>query len=327
MIRMPLKHFGVGAILLISASIATAAASERGLPEAQKALASGDYATSFAIYKRIAEKNKDPLAYFSLALHYQNGWGTLKDPKFACVNFEKAAAGGIPTAAHFHAECLARGVRQPADPAKAAIWYEKAANWGHLISYCSLADLYMTGAGVPKDPGKGLLLCSQAAAINTSAQIQMGRYYLEGDATIRSPKDAYQWFHMAAERNVAEAQYLLGMMERDGIGRPKSAANALPWFESAAAQGYLPAYLPTAELYFSRPGDAQTGKPVAENLAKSYLWLSAVVRRSANAGEKERAANLLKEVLSVMPASWMPELDEKVDSHVKKFSPNTPAGR
>ena len=280
-----------GIISLMGAVTALAGNAQRdAMQKAQQALMAGDYTTSFSFYKRMAEESNDPLAWFSLALYYQNGWGRPTDRKAACGHFEKAAAGGIPAGAHFHAECLEQGVTQPAMPDKAAAWYEKAASLGHLVSYCSLAKLYMTGNGVPKDPAKGLMLCSKGAGYNTSAQIQMGRYYLEGDASIRNPQAAYQWFAMAAQRNVAEAQYLLGVMERDGLGRPKSAGRALPLFEEAASQGYLPAYLPSAELYFSAPVDPQTGKPAANDLAKAYLWLSATMRRSSDDREKGRAA-------------------------------------
>jgi TPR repeat protein len=316
--------------LLISLVYGVAQTSAAGdfageLREAQQALKEGKYDTAFAAYRVAAEEKNNPLAQFTLALFYQNGWGRKADPVAACQWQEKAAHGAIPAACHYYAECLEKGVHRPADPAAAAAWYEKAVELGHSGSLCSLARLYMTGQGVPKDPAKGLLLCRKATENGLlPAEIQMGRFYLEGPAEIRDPVRAYQWFSAAAQQNAAEAQYYLGVLERDGLDRPKAPEKALFWFESAAAQGYLPAYYPTAELYFTAPVDPETKKLSAENLAKAYLWLSATVQRSENSQEKKNAAEMLSIVRRTMPASWGTALDEKVAQHLAGHSAKTP---
>ena len=143
--------------------------------EAQAALNAGQYDKAYAEYLRIAEEKNNPLAQFAIALFHQNGWGRREDPVAACRWYEKAAAGGIPAAAHFFANCLAEGVDRPPDPAKAAVWYDKAAALGHHLSLCSMAELYMTGNGVSKEPSKGLSLCRQVAERGVvPAQTKMG---------------------------------------------------------------------------------------------------------------------------------------------------------
>lgn len=292
------------------------------LRTAQALLAKGEYDKAFVEYRRFAEEENNPLAQFTLGLFFQYGWGRPEDPAAACRWFEKAGQADIPAAAHFFAECLAKGVGRPADPAGAAGWYEKAAALGHHVSLCSLAELYMTGTGVPKDPAKGLALCRQAAEKKVpAAQIQTGLFLLKGDPSIRNVDEAFKWFSVAAQGNAPEAQYYLGVMLRDGMGRPKSPETARFWFESAASQGYAPAYFPTGELYFNSPDNPDTGTLPADYLAKAYLWVSAASRRTKNPEELKRTMNLLAKILKIMPASWKPELDAKIDAHFSAYPP------
>ena len=289
------------------------------LRNAQELLAKGEYDRAFVEYRRFAEKKNNPLAQFTLGLFFQYGWGRPVDPVAACKWFEKAAAGDIPAAAHIFGECLAKGVGRPADPAGAAGWYEKAAALGHYMSLCSLADLYMTGSGVSKDPARGLALCRQAAERKVpAAQTRTGLYLLKGDPSIRNADEAFKWFSAAAQGGVPEAQYYLGLMLRDGLGRPKAPETARFWFESAASQGYEPAYFPAGELYFNSPVDPDTGNLPAHSLAKAYLWVSAAGRRTGDPAELKRIKDRLAKILKVIPASWLPELNAKVDAHLAK---------
>ncbi|MBN1545034.1 MAG: sel1 repeat family protein [Syntrophaceae bacterium] len=292
------------------------------LRHAQALLAKGEYEKAFAEYRCFAEEKNNPLAQFTLGLFFQYGWGRPADSAAACTWYEKAAAGNIPTAAHFYAECLEKGVGRPVDAARAAEWYERAADLGHHMSLCALSALYMTGKGVPKDPARGLAFCRKAAEQNVvSAQVQTALYLLQGDESIRDYDEAFQWFYTAARGNSPEAPYYLGIMLRDGIGRAKAPQAARSWFESAASRGYGPAYFPTGELYFHAPPDPQTGKPTARNLAKAYLWLSAEMRQTQDLQGREQAEVLLKKVLQLMPVSWRPELDAKVDAHFSAHPP------
>ena len=90
--------------------------------------------------------------------------------------------------------------------------------------------------------------------------------------------------------------------------------SAVHWV--AALRGYLPAYLPTGELYLNAPPDPETGEPDAGNLAKAYLWLSAASRRLQDEHDLARARTLLDQVRAIMPATWAPDLDAKVEVHL-----------
>jgi len=287
------------------------------LRNAQELLEKGEYDRAFVEYRRFAEEKNNPLAQFTLGLFFQYGWGRPVDPATACKWFEKAAARDIPAAAHFFAECLAKGLGRPADPAGAAGWYEKAAALGHYMSLCSLADLYMIGSGVPKDPARGLMLCRQAAEKKVpAAQTRTGLFLLKGDPSIRNVDEAFKWFSAAAQGGVPEAQYYLGVMLRDGLGGTKAPDTARFWFESAASQGYAPAYFPAGELYFKAPVDPDTGNLPAHDLAKAYLWVLAASRRTRDPEELKRINDHLSKILKIMPDSWRPDLDAKVDAHL-----------
>lgn len=292
------------------------------LRDAQALLGKGEYGKAFVEYRRFAEERNNPLAQFTLGLFFQNGWERPVDQTAACGWFKRAAEGGIPAACHFWADCLMKGIGCSADPAGAAGWYEKAAAMGHYMSLCSLAELYMSGAGVPKDPARGLALCRQAAEKGAvPAQTRTGLFLLRGDMSVRNLDEAFKWLSLAAQGKDPEAQYYLAVMFRDGLGRPKEPEAARYWFESAASRGYGSAYFPTGELYFYAPPDPKTGKLTARNLAKAYLWLSAATRHTQDPQGREKAEVLLQKVLQLMPASWKPELDAKVDAHLSTHPP------
>ena len=289
------------------------------LRKAQKALAAEDYEKAFAEYIKVAEDKNNPLAQFSVGMFYENGWGRPADPNQAYGWFEKAALGGIPAAQHRMGDYLAEGLCCKADPAQAALWYKKAAAGGHTISLCSLAELYMTGEGVEKDPNQAIALCGEVAQKGSvPAQVRLGRFFLEGDESIRDYAKAHHWFETAAQCESAEAKYYLGVMYRDFADTGGAQEIARYWFESAASQQYGPAYLPTAELYLGAPVDPNSGVLAGGDLAKAYLWLSAAGRGAEDLKDKARANELLAEVNDVMPASWKPKLDAKVEAHFSK---------
>ncbi|MFQ5534907.1 MAG: tetratricopeptide repeat protein [Sphingomonadales bacterium] len=295
---------------------AVAADPAREVREAQKILAAGEYERAYAEYQRITEKSGNPLAYFTLALFHQFGWGRAPDRVAACRLHEHAAQGGIPAAEHFLGDCLAKGVHRTADPARAAFWFQRAADHGHAFSLCRLAELLIAGEGVAKDPATGLAKCGKAADLGVaSAMVRMGRFYLEGDLGAVNDEAAVEWFERAARAYSVEGAFLLAGMLRDGRGRSADPAAALYWFEAAASQGYAPAYFPTAVLYFNAPLDPETGLPRPANLAKAYMWLSASKARSGDSAIRARASDMLITVLTAMPESWVPGLDAKVAAH------------
>lgn len=289
------------------------------LKEAQAALTAKDYRTAYRLYQRQAADNA--LAQFVLGLFHQNGWGRAPNPVTACDWFEKAATKHIPAAEHFWGDCLAQGIGHTQDIPGAIDWYNKAASHGHLISLCAAADYYIQGKGVDKDVPKGLALCTQAAEANSPpAMLKLARYYQDGRDVPQNLAAARHWYQQAAERRVAEAQFRLGVMLAQGEGGAPDLTSALLLLETAASEGYAPAYLPTAILYGNAPVQAETGALTPEHLAKIYLWTSAAKARSNAPEERAEAEKIQAQVLAVMPASWRPNLDKQVAAHLAKYS-------
>ena len=291
---------------------------DRDVKSAQAALAAGNYAQAFDLYHAAAVNGHHSLAQFSLAQFYQNGWGLAVDRKTACEWFERAAHNGIPAAQHMTGLCYENGAHRTADPATAAEWFNKAAQAGHLNSYCHLGNLMMTVNGIAKDPDQALELCRSAALQGSvPAQIWMGRFYLYGDPAIRNPQNAYEWFLSAAQKQSAEAFYHLGMMLDQGANEVHNATQTRQLFEQAAALKYIPAYFQAGKHFYQAQPEPETGQLSAEHLAKAYLWISAAVQRSQDAQEVAAAIAIRQQILSVMPQTWLAELDRKVTHYMQ----------
>jgi TPR repeat protein len=287
------------------------------LQPAQQALAAGDYKKAYALYSKHAAHN--PLAQFTLALFYREGWGRPRNEVEACRRFEPAAESGIPAAQQLFGDCLANGIGRAPDGKAAVAWYRKAAASGIIYALCSAGDLYIRGAGVDKDVKQGLALCTQAARRDSPpAMLRLADYYREGTDVPQDLAAARHWYKMAAERRVRQAQYRLGVMLSEGQGGEPDLAAALFWLETAAAEGHAPAYLPTAILYANAAPDPKTGALAPEHLAKIYLWISAAKARATDPAEQTEIARIESMTLAVMPAAWRPELDRKLAEHLAK---------
>lgn len=286
---------------------------------AQQWLAEGRYTQAFEVFQSYAQEKQHPLAQFTLALFYQLGWGREIDETQACQWHGKAAEKGVPAASHFFAECLHHGIHQPADYPAAMHWYQQAANLGHAISLCAIAELVIQGKSPETNRQKALQACEDVAAAGSiPAQLQLGRFYLMDDPSLHDPQKAATWYGYAAEKGISEASYHLGVIHRDIFD---DSTRALYWFETAASQGYIPAYYPTANLYFMAPVSDNTGMPRTENLAKAYLWLLATERQSAQADELQAVGQMLGALRQIMPASWEAALDQKVAQHLQTYHP------
>ncbi len=309
--------------VLLSESIAGSANtqpdSSQVMKDAQVALASGEYEKAFAGYDAVARNDQNALAQFSLGLFYQNGWGRAIDKTAACQWFEKAAQGGIPVAQHLTGICLDEGTHRPADPAAAANWFQKAGQAGHFHSYCHLANFFMIGKGVHKDPIKALELCRPAAQQGSiPAQIWLGKFYLQGDPSIQDKQEAYRWFAAAAQKQAPEGFYYLGILMQQESPEGQIAGKTRQMFEQAATLNYVPAYFQAGKHFFAAEPDPETNQLSAEHLAKAYLWISAAIQRSEDAEEILAARSIRQQILTIMPETWLAELDQKIAQHLQR---------
>ncbi len=85
------------------------------------------------------------------------------------------------------------------------------------------------------DYEKALELYKEASAEgNVYGQFNVGRYYLK-----KLPEMALNYFQRAANQNLADAQYNLGVMLSAGIGVVFNADDAISWWLKAGRQGNI----------------------------------------------------------------------------------------
>lgn len=308
-------------LILLSGSVQAtrSTGAEDDIRLAQKSLALGDYPKAYAHFRKA--QNRSPLALFMIGMFHRNGWGRVADPVAGCGWFAKAARKNVPAAEHHWGDCLAQGIGRTVDIPAALDMYERAASHGHLISWCTAADYYIAGKGVAKDIAKGISLCTHVAQAGSSpAILKLARYYREGVDMPQDLAKARYWYGEAARRNDREAQYYFGLMLAQGEGGEPDPDAGLFWMESAAAAGFAPAYLPTAILYGNVPVQPETGMLAPEHLAKIYLWTMAAKARATDPEQRAAVERIETQVLSVMPTTWQPALDQQVAAHLNKFS-------
>lgn len=132
---------------------------------------------------------------------------------------------------------LGRAYAANRQQAEALAAFRKAADKGSSSAMVELGVMYGNGDGVARDDAQARKLFERAAeAGNPRAVSNLAA--LSGNAGASSdPARSRALLAKAAETN-AEAQYQLGMMMADGIGGPKDDVAARGLFEKAAAQGH-----------------------------------------------------------------------------------------
>ncbi|WP_319547838.1 tetratricopeptide repeat protein [Desulfogranum marinum] len=319
--RYPIIFLAIALLVTVFPPCITATDYARESRRAQKLLSEGKYDKAYQMYSELATEQKNPLAQFTLALFYEYGWGRTPDRQQACRWYGQAAQRDIPTAAHFYAACFEEGIGVDQSLSDAIYWYEQAVALGHGGSHFPAAQLLLTADNVA-DKTKGLQHLHQAASIgNQQAQLQLGNMYMQGRQVETNPYQALHWYRQAAQQDNHEAQYLLGILLRDSQSADlHSDEEALKWLETAAANGYQPAYLPTARYYLGGEDLKKDEHIPAPALAKAYMWLSAAEQRAATEEEKATCRKLLGQVSATMPETWKPELDAEVKKHLKKIA-------
>ncbi|HUN53088.1 MAG TPA: peptidoglycan-binding protein [Candidatus Sulfotelmatobacter sp.] len=125
---------------------------------------------------------------------------------------------------------------------------------------------YLDGRGMPRDDAKGLALLQSAADKGLAdAQFMLGLLYDTGRAVNEDPAAAAAWYAKAAAQKHPEAQFLLGLDYYRGRGVRRNDAQAVKLFGAAAARNAAAAYhLGVAYML---------GRGVAANDAAALKWL------------------------------------------------------
>ncbi len=101
---------------------------------------------------------------------------------------------------------------------------------------------------------------------DAKAQYELGRAFFSGALGVaKDEAEAVKWFRKAAEQNVADAQYNLGVCYANGQGVTEDDAEAVKWFRKAAEQNLADAQYNLGVCYDS-------GEGVAKDEVEAYKW-------------------------------------------------------
>ena len=185
------------------------------------------------------------VAAYALSVMTRNGEGGIAaNPAAADALLREAANAGDARAQH---DLVAGG--HAGTPAAARALAQKCAAQGNVDCRFQYAQMLAAGRGGAKD-----LAAAKSAydALDTEfyapAMVELGKMYRDGAGVNRDLDEAVIRFKRAAVLDDGEASFDLGQMAEAGEGMPKSATDALTFYEAAEAAGYAPADAAIARL-------------------------------------------------------------------------------
>lgn len=151
------------------------------------------------------------------------------------------ASDGNARAQTLLARCYENGLGVPQDMDTAAKWFRLAAEQNFSEAQVQLAHLYELGAGVPKDRAAVVnLMTSAANAGYAEAQFNLALYYSQGRyGFAKDQNQSFSWAKRAADQGFAQAQLYVGACYEFGVGVDENPAEAVLWYNRAAAQGLV----------------------------------------------------------------------------------------
>jgi hypothetical protein len=104
------------------------------------------------------------------------------------------------------------------------------------------------------------------------AQFNLGLMYRNGEGVPQDDAKALQWYRKAAEQGYADAQYNLGIMYGIGQRVPQDYSRAMKWYRKAAEQGHARAQNNLGLMYYN-------GEGVPQDYVQAYMWFNLAVSR------------------------------------------------
>ena len=232
-----------------------------------------------------------------------------KDYAKAYKEWKAAADSGQPEAEFDLGLLYAQGLGVRRDMTEAARWYRKAAEQGNSAAQFALGQMYSRGWGVPSDEADAVRWLQMANSPESEGP-PTNWSIVEGYGTTRDPAQAVYWYEQAAAKGHPEAQYNLARLYADGEGVKRDQEQAARWVSASARQGYAPALATFGERY-------ATGRGVPQNDKRAYFWLTLAFLHGDRSVEKLRSSVAAKlkpeEVASEDKAAqnWKPRMAAK----------------
>ena len=139
-----------------------------------------------------------------------------------------------------------------------------------LWSLPSLADSFSDGMRMhlqKKYFKSSQLFHSLAQSGNVRAQFMLGTIYEQGLGRPSDLNAAAYWFEKAANGNNPSAQFNLGIFYQFGKGVPKDASKAAQWLQRAANNGHGKAQNNLSTFFYAGVG-------VKQDILEAWKWLS-----------------------------------------------------
>eukprot|EP01105_Mastigella_eilhardi_P008769 TRINITY_DN210_c0_g1_i2.p1 TRINITY_DN210_c0_g1~~TRINITY_DN210_c0_g1_i2.p1 ORF type:complete len:353 (-),score=93.73 TRINITY_DN210_c0_g1_i2:108-1166(-) len=181
----------------------------------------------------------DLTAAFTLALVFEAGFGTQKDPQKAGPLYQRAAYG-------------AKTINLPPGCLILERLQQVLAKRQHVCqvnAMAALARCLLAGNGVAKDPAKAVALLERAAATGSvDAMVRLGWCFADHPDVPTDFARARALFQRAADKGDKEGQFGLACMLRRGRGGPRDRGLALSLFQLASDAGDCVAMLSVSKM-------------------------------------------------------------------------------
>src|ERR1700733_1990479 len=177
-----------------------------------------DHAESFKWALKAAQQGH-MIAQHNVGSAYEHGSGVEKNSEQARYWFGQAAEQGFAHSEWMMGRIYLDGLGVPPNRDEALKWLTKSLAQGHAPTMLTLAEMYTGPNRIPMQPQLVFDLDRAAAQTGShSAEFEVGRFFREGYLNPPDYAQAMVWFNRAAAAGYAPADQFLGAMYEAGQG-------------------------------------------------------------------------------------------------------------
>ena len=99
------------------------------------------------------------------------------------------------------------------------------------------------------------------------AQMALGKMYQDGKGVVQDYAEAIKWYRLAANQGIPSAQDIMGDMYESGTGVEQDSAESFRWYHLAAVQGYCFSQFEIGTAYV-------VGNGVNKDPFRAHMWLN-----------------------------------------------------
>ena len=153
----------------------------------------------------------------------------------------------------------------------------------------------------------------QANAGNPEAQFLMGNSFEKGQGNEIDLAQAVFWYEKAAANNNPAAQHRLGLMYATGTGVTQDFNKTAELFEASAMQNYSPGQMDYA-MFLIGLGPAEYKSPI-----EAYAWLTLIKKN--NPGSYEDISNIMQQLDTLLTPTELITAKKLGAEYIKTYKP------